>query len=39
VRDVRSAHGAGDDRATLAAWESPEVRDAVREYVARTLRR
>jgi enoyl-CoA hydratase len=39
VREVLSAHGAGDDRATLAAWESAEVRDAVRESVARTLRR
>jgi len=39
VRDaVASARGA-DDSLTHAAWDSTEVRDAVRDYVARTLRR
>ena len=39
VRDAVDAMRGADDSLTHAAWESKEVRDAVREYVARTLKR
>ncbi len=39
VREAVARHGATDDPQTLAAWDSAEIRDAVSEYVARTLKR
>jgi len=37
ARDACRQFGAAEDAATLAAWSSPEVLEAVRAYVARTL--
>lgn len=39
VRDAVDAARGADDSLTHATWDSKEVRDAVREYVARTLKR
>ncbi len=39
ARDAWVSRRAADDPVTLAAWDSTPVRDAVRDYVARTLRR
>jgi enoyl-CoA hydratase len=39
VRDAVAATRGADDSLTHAAWDSQEVRDALREYVAKTLKR
>lgn len=39
VRAAWEAHRKLDEAQTLAAWDSPAVRNAVRDYVARTLKR
>ena len=39
AREAVAAHAATDDAATIAAWSSKEVLDAVRDYVAKTLKR
>jgi len=39
VREAVAAHRAADERVTQSTWDSPEVRAAVRDYVARTLKR
>src|SRR5262249_17954264 len=37
VAEACERHGPAEDPATVAAWSSAEVLDAVREYVSRTL--
>lgn len=39
VLETWERHGAASDRELLEAWDSPAVRAAVRDYVAKTLRR